>query len=684
MPRRVSLLKSTALSAMVLLCTGIPSTASAQLTGFVDLHAHPATHLAFGRKLIHGAPDVGSLIPADSACRGNVTASSIGHALGEDNGSHGPPLILDPRFMVNSCGDQIRSEVIDGLQAANGAVVTPELAGGYPNFKDWPKWNDITHQKMWIDWIKRAHEGNLRVMVALATNNKTLGDAVIGPGDGPTDDKASADLQIQAIKDLVSRHTDFMQIATTPAELRAIVTARKLAVVIGVELDAFGNFYKKNAAPTESQIAAEITRLRNAGVRYFFPVHTIDNHLSGTAVYQDAFNLSNYREAGSFWNLTCAPETDEVNFRFDANDPGTLDAAMMFIKSTKLGIDPLVEAPRPPSCTALAGQVNSLGLTPLGRFALRELMRQGMMIDIDHMSQRAVEEALIIAEGVPATSDLGFPLNSGHNGPRPPFERDALGRVIFGSDGRPKGGGPEHARTIQQIRRIFNLKGMFGLGLAGQSPSEFMSYYRKVATAAGPDAMTNGFIGMGTDMNGLVVGGRPAEISLWEPLSTTGNKTWDYTTDGMAHYGMLKEFRLFMEASDGSIRTGLDNSAERFAKMWERVEAQKSKVKTTPEMLVHQKQGSSVTHESDYMDYVAWDGARWCAKIYGKGFLHAPNCNWSQAHSDSYIAYRSWDNKNWQAAINGKTFTHTLNGQSHTDVILNYISGGANWTVRLK
>ena len=52
---------------------------------------------------------------------------------------------------------------------------------------------------MWFEWIKRERDGGLRVMVALATNNKTLADAVQGPGDDlPTNDKASADLQIQA------------------------------------------------------------------------------------------------------------------------------------------------------------------------------------------------------------------------------------------------------------------------------------------------------------------------------------------------------------------------------------------------------------------------------------------------------------------------------------------------------
>ena len=78
-------------------------------------------------------------------------------------------------------------------------------ASGYPGIPDWPKWNDITHQRMWVEWIRRAYQGGLRVMVALATNNKTLGDLTAGPGDYPTDDKASRDLQIDDIRSFVGQ-----------------------------------------------------------------------------------------------------------------------------------------------------------------------------------------------------------------------------------------------------------------------------------------------------------------------------------------------------------------------------------------------------------------------------------------------------------------------------------------------
>ena len=140
---------------------------------------------------------------------------------------------------------------------------------GLRDFKDWPRWDDITHQKMWIDWIKRAYLGGLRVLVALALNNQTLAAAVSGPGDGPTDDKGSGDLQIQELKSFVDRHSDFMEIAYSPTDLRRIVQNNKLGIVLGVELDAFGNFFK-GKTPSLKKVRNELIRLHSMGVTIHF------------------------------------------------------------------------------------------------------------------------------------------------------------------------------------------------------------------------------------------------------------------------------------------------------------------------------------------------------------------------------------------------------------------------------
>ena len=46
--------------------------------------------------------------------------------------------------------------------------------GGYDQLDGWPYWNDYTHQQMHADWLQRAYDGGLRLLVVHAVNNKLL------------------------------------------------------------------------------------------------------------------------------------------------------------------------------------------------------------------------------------------------------------------------------------------------------------------------------------------------------------------------------------------------------------------------------------------------------------------------------------------------------------------------------
>ncbi len=522
------------------------------LKGFVDLHTHPLSNLAFGGKLIYGGVDVGALLPADPNCNHNVRATSMQQALGHDNSTHGG------WGMDNTCGDSIRSQVIHALQQAKDAADPPDDAYGAPDFKDWPRWNDITHQKMWVDWIYRAYQAGLRVMVALAVNNKTMGDATAGPGDYPTDDKSSADLQISETKAFVQRHANFMEVAYSSADVERIIKANKLAVILGVEIDNIGNLNSvpNLGAPT---VSAEIDRLYNEGVRYIFPIHVINNPFGGTAVYEGAFNMSNYHITGNFWSLQCSNPADGITYQYQ---PDGFDLAVALVKATKLHIDAFRNPPAPPNCPAGDGDENTEGLTSLGEFAIKQMMRHGMLIDIDHMSQKAANRALDIAEG-PSASPLGYPLFSGHNTPR------------------GLGGNSENQRTPQQYSRIAKLGGMAGVGTAGRDAYEWLHLYQMVV-----QSMHQQSEALGTDFNGLVGGmpkrqGSQISYSPFFPRSSLGSKQWDYNRDGVVHYGMLAEF--LMDAKTGPAGAHLidDNlmyGAETFFEAWQKCENLKNKV----------------------------------------------------------------------------------------------------------
>jgi uncharacterized delta-60 repeat protein len=580
-----------------------PWSPDTRLKGWVDLHTHPMSHLAFGGKLFHGAPDAGSLLPAvqmpwDPQCRFDVRAINIYEALSQDGPTHGP-------WPLSVCGNVGRWAAVLALEAANHAHLSPENAVGFPTFVDWPKWDDITHQKMWIDWIRRAWEGGLRVMVALSHNNRLLAEVVTAGGASPisgvTTDKASSDLQIEEIKTLVAAHPDFMAIARSSADLQRIIQENKLAVVLGVEIDKIGDF---SPGVTEAMVDGEIRRLYDQGVRYMFPIHLTDNVFGDTAIYKPLFNVANVRENDAFWSVGCAQEADEVGF-VSAGIP------IEFYQYLPSGTPPPLTPPdclmAKPSGQVFVGHVNARttpnGLTPLGEYALKAMMKRGMIIDIDHMSDRAANRALALANFSPG----GYPLMSGHTGIRDRTSPDLKA---------------ENARTTAQLAQVACLGGMFGVGTDGVGAYTWAGAYAKAyevmrrAFAPGgacPQATPLGlsFIGLGTDANSLVRTPRPTMLDLLpgeqprytdiynpdpnHPInagvsllgrSTTGTRTWDYNFHGVAHYGMYVDFLRDVRTWGGTAtltgKQAVDDQvtygAENFYRMWLKAETQRSLV----------------------------------------------------------------------------------------------------------
>ena len=215
-----------------------------------------------------------------------------------------------------------------------------------------------------------------------------------------------------------------MAIAYQADDIPRILKANKLAVVMGLEVDNIGDFNKK-ANLTEGEVHAEILRLYGEGVRYLFPIHVIDNPFGTAAAYQDLFNLSNLREAGHFYNLVCSSPEDLIGYDYTSGNPlaaardpftaSTLDLELAVALVVKLGMaDDANDEPVVPTCDApMTGMVNRgaayPGLTPLGKFAVLDMMAQGIFIDVDHMSQAAATDTVALA------IQENYPVNSGHN-----------------------------------------------------------------------------------------------------------------------------------------------------------------------------------------------------------------------------------------------------------------------------
>lgn len=423
-------------------------------------------------------------------------------------------------------------------------------------------------------------------MVALTVNNELLAEAI--DGDNPKDDKSTADLQIDEIRDFVGRHNDFMEVAYSASDLRRIVGNDKLAVILGMEVDNIGNFNKKNVVCNADTVKAEVLRLYDKGVRYIFPIHVVDNKFGGTAVYEDLFNFANKYSTGSLFSIQSSVRLDPtITHRLgDGLDnmgnlyvKAALDAGstIPFPNPDLININPFDSrfCPVPtlgcwdkyklirgllstdPSYITyrdtLGGHINSKGLTPLGEIAIREMMRVGIMIDIDHMSLKSINRTLEIAK------ETQYPVNIGHNGIR-------------------ESAGSERGAARGTVVEVAKLGGMFGVGTsdseeAHSDATSFIKNFESVWLA-----MDKKSVAMGTDVNGMERLPRASEgldsktfYSGFSPCRT-GNRTWDYTKEGVAHYGLMSDFIRDIKNRNAQVYENLMKSSEYFAQMWEKCE----------------------------------------------------------------------------------------------------------------
>jgi hypothetical protein len=99
-------------------------------------------------------------------------------------------------------------------------------------------------------------------VVALTVHSKLIAGATVD-SIPPFDDLAVTDRQIKELKEFVSRHSDFLEIAYSPFDLRRIVHENKLAVIIGSETDDIGNFSSNPAVKENGDaVSRELVRQR--------------------------------------------------------------------------------------------------------------------------------------------------------------------------------------------------------------------------------------------------------------------------------------------------------------------------------------------------------------------------------------------------------------------------------------
>jgi microsomal dipeptidase-like Zn-dependent dipeptidase len=360
------------------------------LWGFADLHAHLMAHMAFGGNAFWGKP----YDPQHPGPEGMATA------LGSCAPLHGGLINVNAEF---------------------GHIP----GGGWPDFIVWPRFTSIIHQQAYIDWIYRSYQGGLRLVTCLAVNNELLANK--SDSDQPMDDKSAIQIQVMGMKEMVDfidtqaggPGRGWMQIAYTPEEARQIIGQNKLAVILGIEVDSLGNW--RRLADLDKMCQGDLVRARQLigleldwlcglGVRQVTPIHLTNNAFGGTAIYLRFLETVNMFVTGERWSVEDAWETG-IRYRLDQDGDDVMDGVERSVVMSGRGLQRLqrrtlvdhlpgirnlvnaVEAP-----TIRGGHANARGLNHYGIILLEEMMARGLIIDVDHMSEKATDKALEMAE----------------------------------------------------------------------------------------------------------------------------------------------------------------------------------------------------------------------------------------------------------------------------------------------
>ena len=568
--------------------------------GFADVHAHQFANLGFGGVQFSGAPhDPDGITFALPGCGFTEDFATVGPA--------GNPTIVLPLAGVPVHGPGHALDLL-GLAAGNTPTlsnfgVPPPLVAELPAdraFNGWPKWSSPNHQRMYYRWLERAWRGGLRFMIMQAVNNElscrtgaARVDATTGQSFG-CNDMAAVDRQLQAAKDLEAaidaqhggRGLGWYRIVTSPSQAREVMRSGKLAVVLGIEVDALFNCQR--GACTETDVETQLQRYYDMGVRHAYPIHLFDNDFGGASYYFEAFNPGNLLATGHFFQ---AYDCSSIRYEFRGAFSNAQDFLLNFFADF-FGF-PL------PLPSGHVADCNLRGLTPLGKFLVKRMMDRGMMIDLDHLSFRAVNEALTLAE------EEHYPVMASH---------------VYVADlheGTDKG---ERKWMTSQLSRLRDLGGVVAPILIPENTKQFSKdgvspvandckssskewaqrYLAAVEQMSGSHYLVG--VGYGSDFNGMTKGLAPRfgedgcdndpdsvtqQGGIAYPFAAhgmpgttfdkqvTGGRTFDYNRDGVAHVGLIPDFIQDLK-SIGLHDEQLEpffRSAEAVLQMWERIGA---------------------------------------------------------------------------------------------------------------
>lgn len=498
----------------------------APVWGFADFHAHPMSFHGFGHHVLVGGVD-GPIETALAPCTIEHGADGLG-------GNSGPAMgLLEPAY-----DHEVKLFHIGFVGHGNK---------GSGTFNDWPRCSSVAHQQMYVEWIRRAWKGGLRLMVANAVNNELLAHSF--KGTGAVTDMDSAVEQLSALGDFVKGHSDFMAIAKTSKEARDIIESGRLAIVPGVEIDAIGECKREHDC-TDKQVQDAIEALYKAGARHIFPVHLADNAFGGSSVYGAMFSLLSWyltdhtqeveADASVAYRLTRATNEREAK----------LYEALGVFKALRNQYDHPFKPNWQKYESIKPGHANVLGLTPQGEVALTSMREHGIVIDADHAGQKTRAGMYAYAK------KEGIPLAFGHSWYR---------ELAYTDDetSEPAKLKNEGTKTAEELETMYGLGGAVAVmanqgdvrsvpaaGVVNDCPGSSKSWLQAYVYAAAH--MHGRGVGIGTDFDGLA--GQP--FPRFGTLACSG-----ILLDAQSHGSFADKKRAAPRTPEQALRSSVDSQS---------------------------------------------------------------------------------------------------------------------------
>ena len=428
-----------------------------------------------------------------------------------------------------------------------GNPAQPHDTTGWPRFTEWSARN-VTYEGTYWRWVERAWLSGLRLMVMGINENRELCELQARRRNS-CDEMETVRLGIRDMREL-QRYVDaqaggpgkgFFQIVTSPNEARRAINRGQMAVVLEIEVsEPFGCRGWEQPTCDRAQVDRALDEFYKLGVRSSLLLNKFDNPLAGVRFDSGAFgaviNQGNRNSAGSYWSAeTCrGPYRDNTIETFSPEVAGAVNSFLATLGIVSDGTFP--SYPPPPHC-------NTRGLTDLGRYLEREMIERKMIINPDHMSQKAVDDTLTLAEA------------------------HRYSGVISPHGWMDPGNWP----------RIWKLG---GLAFPDSDTSTgFVDAYKKFRPKRTPFMLGWGY---GADLGGLAEQPEARAGSVEYPFKsydgkvtfdrqTSGERTFDYNQEGVAHYGLYADWFEDLRGLGGSSMVrDMASGAEAYLQMWER------------------------------------------------------------------------------------------------------------------